>query len=49
MISRGVAISIARGVVAMVCGLFFAHFYFFYFFFVIMCSLFLGTKSFMQR
>ena len=48
MISRGVEISIAGGVVAMVRVLSLGRFFFF-FFFVIMRSLFLGTKSLMQR
>ena len=46
MISRGVEISIAGGVVAMVRVLSLGCFFFF---FVIMRSLFLGTKSLMQR
>ena len=44
MISRGVEISIAGGVVAMVRVLSLGRF----FFFVIMCYLFLGTKGLMQ-
>jgi len=48
MISRGVEISIAGGVGAMVRGLSLGQFIFFIFF-VIMRSLFLGTKSLMQR
>jgi len=47
MIPRGVEISIAGGVVAMVRVLSLGRFFFF--FFVIMRSLFLGTKSLMQR
>jgi len=49
MISRGVEISIAGGGGEMVRGLSLGHFFFFFFFFVIMRSLFLGTKSLMQR
>jgi len=50
MISRGVEISIAGGVVAMVRGpISWSLFFFFSFFFVIMRYLFLGTKSLMQR
>ena len=48
MISRGVEISIAGGVVAMVRVLPLGRFFFF-FFFVIMRYLFIGTKSLMQR
>ena len=48
MISRGVEISIAGGGGDMVRGLSLGRFSFF-FFFVIMRSLFLGTKSLMQR
>ena len=47
MISRGVEISIAGGGGEMVCVLSLGCFFFF--FFVIMRSLFLGTKSLMQR
>jgi len=47
MISRGVEISIAGGGGEMVCGLSLGRVFFF--FFVIMRSLFLGTKSLMQR
>jgi len=47
MISRGVEISIAGAGGEMVCGLSLGHFFFFLF--VIMRSLFLGTKSLMQR
>jgi len=46
MISRGVEISIAGGVVAMVRDLYLGRFFSF---FVIMRYLFLGTKSLMQR
>jgi len=51
MISRGVAISIAGRGGEIVLGLSLRSFFFFPFFFflVIMCSLFLGTKSLMQR
>jgi len=50
MISRGVEISIAGGVVAMVRGpISWSFFTFLLFFFVIMRYLFLGTKSLMQR
>jgi len=58
MISRGVEISIGGGVVGMVRVLslhrFFSFFFslffpFFFLFFIIMCYLFLGTKSLMQR
>jgi len=50
MISRGVEISIAGGGGEMVHGLSVRLFFsFFFFFFVIMRSLFLGTKSLMQR
>jgi len=48
MISRGVEISIAGGGGEMVCGLSLRDF-FFLIFFVIIRSLFLGTKSLMQR
>jgi len=49
MISHGVEISIAGGVVAMVRVLSLGRFsLFFFFFFVIMRYLFLGTKSLMQ-
>ena len=48
MISRGVEISIAGGGGEMVRVLSLGYFFFF-FFFVIMRSLFLGTKSLMQR
>jgi len=46
MISRGVEISIARGGGEMFRVLSLGRFFFF---FLIMCSLFLGTKSLMQR
>jgi len=54
MISRGVEISSAEGAGEMLRGLslgrfFLSLFLFFFFFFVIMCYLFLGTKSLMQR
>jgi len=50
MISHGVEISIAGGVVAIVHGLFLGRFFLFLFlFFVIMCYLFLGTKRLMRR
>ena len=49
MISRGVEISIAGGVVAMVRGLSLRCSFFFLLFFIIMRYLFLGTKSLMQR
>jgi len=49
MISRGVEISIAGGVGEMVRVLSLDRFLFFFCFFVIMRSLFLGTKSLMQR
>ena len=49
MISRGVEISIAGRGREMVRGLSLGHLFFFFFFFVIMRSLFLGTKSLMQR
>jgi len=49
MISRGVEISIAGGGGEMVRVLSLGRFFFFFFFFVIMRSLFLGTKSLMQR
>jgi len=50
MISRGVEISIAGGGGEMVRGLSLGRFFFLlFFFFVIIRSLFLGTKSLMQR
>ena len=50
MISRGVEISIAGGGGEMVCVQSLGRFFFlFFFFFVILRSLFLGTKSLMQR
>jgi len=49
MISRGVEISIAAGGGEMVRVLSLGCFFSFFFFFVIMCSLFLRTKSLMQR
>jgi len=50
MISRGVEISIAGGGGEMVRGpISWLFFFLFSFFFVIMGSLFLGTKSLMQR
>ena len=49
MISRGVEISIAGAEGEIVRGLYFRPFFFFFSFFVIMCYLFLGTKSLMQR
>jgi len=49
MISRGVEISIAGGGGEMVRGPSLGRFFFLLFFFVIMRSLFLGTKSLMQR
>jgi len=50
IISRGVEISIAGGGKEMVHVLSHGRFFFFFFFFlVIMRSLFLGTKSLMQR
>jgi len=50
MISRGVEISIAGGGGEMVCGpIPWLFFFSLFFFFVIMSSLFLGTKSLMQR
>jgi len=48
MIARGGEISIAGGVGEMVCDYLLVAFCL-CFFFVIMCSLFLGTKSLMQR
>jgi len=49
MISRGVEISIAGGGGEMVRGLSLGRFLSSFLFFVIMRSLFLGTKSLMQR
>jgi len=49
MISRGVEISIAGGGGEMVRGPISWSFFLFFSFFVIMRSLFLGTKSIMQR
>jgi len=49
MISRGVEISIAGGGGEMIRVSILWSFFSFFFFFVIMRSLFLGTKSLMQR